>query len=35
MENDAHVGFLISDEYDINDPYSETESESLISTTET
>ena len=34
MDGDAHEGFLISDESDNNDPDSDTESESLISTTE-
>ena len=32
MDEDAHRGFLISDEYDSNYPDSDTESESLIST---
>ena len=34
MDEDVHEGFLISDESDINEPDSDTESESLISTTE-
>ena len=34
MDKDAHKGFLISDEYDSNDPDSDTEEESLISITE-
>ena len=34
MDEDVHEGFLISDESDSNNPDSDTEVESLISTTE-
>ena len=34
MDEDAHKGFLISDEYDSNDPDSDIEAESLTSTPE-
>ena len=34
MNEDAHEGFLISDEYDINDPDIDKEAESLILTPE-
>ena len=34
MDEDAHEGLLISYEYDSNDPDSDTEAESLISTTD-
>ena len=34
MDEDAHEGFPTSDEYDRNDPDSDTKSESLILTTE-
>ena len=34
MDEDANKGFIISNEYDINYPYINTEAWSLISTTE-
>ena len=34
MDEDAHEGFLIPDEYDSNNPDRDTETEYLISTTE-
>ena len=34
MDKDAHEVFLISDEYDSNDPDRDRETENLISTTE-